>query len=58
MNRFNWKDARSTLTLLWMLTPLLTTMAWLVLLMGALIFPNLLTPAVSADKCRLPPRSA
>ncbi len=48
MNRFNWKDARSTLTLLWMLTPLLTTMAWLVLLMGALIFPNLLTPAVSA----------
>lgn len=48
MGRFDWKRARHTMHLLWILTPLFATILWLVLVMGALIFPNLLTPLVTA----------
>lgn len=48
MTRFHWERARHVLNLMWILTPLFAAMLWLLLLMGALVFPNLLTPAVSA----------
>ena len=48
MTRFRWERARHVLNLMWILTPLFAAMLWLLLLMGALVFPNLLTPAVSA----------
>lgn len=48
MIRFDWKRGRSVLAVVWVLMPLFATMLWLVLLMGVLLLPNLLTPFLPA----------